>query len=78
VGSTSRRLVVQGSLGIKQDPVFKITQAKQAESMTQVVECLPGKHKAPTSIPVPQNKYMINNKYGGIIFKQDHITVPFM
>jgi hypothetical protein len=42
-GSINKMLVVQAGLGIKQDPISKITSAK---SLAQVVECLPSKLKA--------------------------------
>jgi hypothetical protein len=42
-GSTNRRIMVQAGIGIKQDPISKITDTK----MTQVVECLPTKHEGP-------------------------------
>jgi hypothetical protein len=43
----------------KPNPIKKITKAKKARSIVQVVECLPGKHKAPSSNPSstpPQKK----------------------
>jgi hypothetical protein len=36
-------------LGNKQDPTLRITKAKRAEGVDQVVEHLPGKHKALSS-----------------------------
>jgi hypothetical protein len=39
--------MVQANLGIKEDPLSKITRAKRAGGMmAQVVESLPSKHKA--------------------------------
>jgi hypothetical protein len=40
-GSINRRITVQVSLGIKQDPSSKITNAKRVGSMAKVVEHLP-------------------------------------
>jgi hypothetical protein len=42
-GSTNRILEVQASLGIKCDPISKITNAQRAGRVTQVVELLPSK-----------------------------------
>jgi hypothetical protein len=42
---------VQASLGKKQDPIFKMTGAKSARGMVQVVEHLPSKCKALSSKP---------------------------
>jgi hypothetical protein len=39
------------------DPIRKRTKAKEAGVMVQVVECLPGKHKAPVQTPVPQKNF---------------------
>jgi hypothetical protein len=47
----NRRIVVQANLGIKHGPISKITNAKSAGDMTQVVECLPGNYKALSSNP---------------------------
>jgi hypothetical protein len=37
-GSTNRRTVVQGSPGIKQDPISKIIKAKSSDRVAQKVE----------------------------------------
>jgi hypothetical protein len=50
-GSTNRRIKIQTSPGIKQDPISKITSAKRAGGMAQVVEHLSSKHKAQTPLP---------------------------
>jgi hypothetical protein len=42
----SGKITVQPSLGKKQDPIFKITRAKMARDVVQMVECLSNKHKA--------------------------------
>jgi hypothetical protein len=51
-GSTNRRIIVQGCLGIKQNPISKITKAKRAGGVVQVVECLPSKYEALSFIPI--------------------------
>jgi hypothetical protein len=38
-------------LDIKQDAISKTTRAKRAGGMSQIVECLPSKHKALSSNP---------------------------
>jgi hypothetical protein len=45
-GSTNRKIVVQVSLVINQDPISKITNAKWVGGLAQVVEHLPSKFKA--------------------------------
>jgi hypothetical protein len=42
--------VVQASLGIMQDPISKITIAKRAGGMAQVLKHLPSKFNAPVSL----------------------------
>jgi hypothetical protein len=49
--STTRRIMVQVSLGIKQDPISKITRAKRASGVTQVVEHLLRTWEALSSTP---------------------------
>jgi hypothetical protein len=45
-------IIVQGRPQTKvQDPIQKITKAKRAGSVAQVLECLPSKYKALNSIP---------------------------
>jgi hypothetical protein len=39
-----------------QDPIPKITKARRAESIIQVIEHLPGKHKALGSRPLHPKK----------------------
>jgi hypothetical protein len=59
-GSTNRRIVVQTSLRIKQDPTSNITNVKRASGVAQVVECPPSKHEealsSTTSTNSPKNK----------------------
>jgi hypothetical protein len=43
VGSENRRIVVQSGLGKKQGPISKITRAKRAGRVPQVIDCLPSK-----------------------------------
>jgi hypothetical protein len=50
-GSTNRRTVVQAGLGIKWDPISKITNTKRAGGVAQVVEHLPSKFEALSSNP---------------------------
>jgi hypothetical protein len=62
-GSVNRMIEVHTSLGIKEDPISKITR-KQKE-LAQVVECLPTKFEALNSTSTA-NKYIntyIYNKY---------------
>jgi hypothetical protein len=49
-GSTNRRIIIQVSLGIKQDPTSKIANMKRAGKVAQEVEQLSSKCKALTSI----------------------------
>jgi hypothetical protein len=46
MGTISRKIRVQADLGIKQDPVSKITKTKKAGYVAQEVENLPTKYKA--------------------------------
>jgi hypothetical protein len=39
LGSTKSRTVVQANLGMKQDPVSKITNMKRARAVAHMVEC---------------------------------------
>jgi hypothetical protein len=49
-GSVGRRIKVQGWPQAKtQDPTYKITKAKRAESVAQVVELPPSKYKTLSS-----------------------------
>jgi hypothetical protein len=48
-GSVNRRTVAQAGLGLKQDPIFKITKAKRTGGIAQVAEHLPSKLKALSS-----------------------------
>jgi hypothetical protein len=54
-GSINRRIAVLGGLGIKGDPISKITNIKRAGGVTQVVY-LSRKYKALNSIPSTGNK----------------------
>jgi hypothetical protein len=47
LGSTDKRITVQASPGINQDPISKITNVEEA----QVVEYLPRQHEALNSTP---------------------------
>jgi hypothetical protein len=47
--------MVRGSLGKKQDPISKITRAKTAGGMAQVVERLPSNYKTLSSNQQQQN-----------------------
>jgi hypothetical protein len=48
--------MVQTSLGKKRDPISKITRAKRAGGVAQVVEPLPSKCKALSSNPKTKKK----------------------
>jgi hypothetical protein len=50
-GSTNKRIMVQAGLGVKRDPISKITKDKRAGGVAQVVKCLPNKCEALSSIP---------------------------
>jgi hypothetical protein len=50
VGNINRRVVVQASPGMKQDPISKITNPKGAGGVTHMVEHLPSKYEALSSI----------------------------
>jgi hypothetical protein len=65
-GSTNRRITVQANLGIKWDPISKITKAKSTGNMTQVVEDLPDKCKAWSSTPstIGKKKKQLNCNIG--------------
>jgi hypothetical protein len=52
----NRIIWIKASLGIKPDPISKITNRKRAGRVVQVVECLPSKHQALSSTPVPPKK----------------------
>jgi hypothetical protein len=56
--SINRKIVVQSSLGKKQDPNSKIAKAKRARGITKAIKCLFIKHKAlsSTSILPPPKK----------------------
>jgi hypothetical protein len=47
--SVNRRIMVQAGPGIKMRSIQKITKAKKAGGMAQVVECLPSKYTALSS-----------------------------
>jgi hypothetical protein len=48
-GSINRKVVVQASSGIKQDPVSKIPNTKRPGGVTQAVQCLSSKCKSLSS-----------------------------
>jgi hypothetical protein len=52
----NRRTMVPAGLDKKQDPFPKITRAKRAEVMAQVVECLSSKCKTLISNPIIKKK----------------------
>jgi hypothetical protein len=53
----NRKIWVQASMDKKLDPVFKITRAKRAGGVAQVVMCLPPHWEALSSNPtISQNK----------------------
>jgi hypothetical protein len=45
-GGINRRIIVQAGLGIKLDPISKITNAEGTSAVTQVAECLLSKPEA--------------------------------
>jgi hypothetical protein len=47
----NRKIVVQASVDKKWNPISKLTRAKNAGGMTQVVKHLPSKCEAPCSSP---------------------------
>jgi hypothetical protein len=51
-GGINRRIIVQAGLGIKPDPISKITNAEGTGAVTQVVECLFSKPEALNSTPI--------------------------
>jgi hypothetical protein len=51
MGSIPQRTAVHTDLGIKLDPISKITKAERPGSMRQVVEHLPNKREALISNP---------------------------
>jgi hypothetical protein len=61
--STNRRMEVQANLGIKQDPISKITNAKRSGGVTEQEEYLPCKCKTLSSIPVQTHTHTHTNIY---------------
>jgi hypothetical protein len=59
VESINRRIKVQAGLGKKRDPSSKITRAKRAGSMAQVVALLPTRCEALDSNPFPAKELLI-------------------
>jgi hypothetical protein len=55
------------------DPISKITRAKRVGGIAQAVECLPSKHKALSSNPMPQKK----KKNGNIKSYRKPVTTFF-
>jgi hypothetical protein len=53
---TNRRIVIQASLGIKQDPVSKIASTKRTFGIGQVIAHLSHKHEALISTPSTTKK----------------------
>jgi hypothetical protein len=53
-GSTNRKIMVQ-ACGVKLDPISKITKAKRAGNVVQVVEHLLNKQETLVSTPSMQN-----------------------
>jgi hypothetical protein len=64
-------MVVQAGLDLKQDPISKITKAKLAGSMAQVVECLFSKHNTLNSIPSTKKKKKIRLVMAFVIGSKD-------
>jgi hypothetical protein len=56
VGGTNRRIMVQASPGIKEDPISKISHTRRTGRVAQVVEGLPSKHKAQSLNPSTINQ----------------------
>jgi hypothetical protein len=50
-GNTDGRIAVQARPSINRDPISKITSAKRAAGVAQVVASLPNKHKVLSSTP---------------------------
>jgi hypothetical protein len=55
-GNTNRKMAVQAHLDIKRDRTSKITKAKRASGVAQVIEHLHSKHKALNSTPSTTKK----------------------
>jgi hypothetical protein len=68
VGRTSRRIVVQASLGIKLDPISKITKIERASGVAQV-RVLPSKGKTLSSNPSTAKKKVIKANQTRTIFR---------
>jgi hypothetical protein len=54
----NRKIVVQTGLDKNSRSYPKINQSTRTRGMAQVVECLPSKHKALRSTPMPQKEEM--------------------
>jgi hypothetical protein len=50
-GSTNRRVTVLARLGIKEDPISKITERKKVDGVAPVLESLPTKCEVLSSNP---------------------------
>jgi hypothetical protein len=55
-GNPNKRVIVQASLGIKGDPISKITNTRRAGFVAQVVEPLPSKHETLSSTSSTKKK----------------------
>jgi hypothetical protein len=62
-GSTNRRFKDQASLGIKLDPISKITNAERAGRVASVANCLHTKCNALNSIPSTVKKITALGNY---------------
>jgi hypothetical protein len=61
--STKRRITVQVSLDIRQNPVSKITNTKRAVRVTLVIQKLPSKPEVLSSLPSTGKSYKYNIVY---------------
>jgi hypothetical protein len=56
-----------------QDPISKTPLQKRAGEMAQMAECLPSKHEALSSTPVPQKKKKKKRKDNTLAPKYQHL-----
>jgi hypothetical protein len=61
--STNTRIEIQASLGIKRDPISKITKVRETGDVVQMVEHMPSKFETLHSTPSTTKK--IQNKNNG-------------
>jgi hypothetical protein len=66
-GSTKSRIAGQANGGVKQDPISKITNAKRADGVIQMLKHLPSKHEAPSSTLI---SLRAKKKINHVIFKE--------